>query len=360
MRIDISKTLSELNASAFSKGDTELIKTERGISHVSKRIAFCAIGIYLVIFAAILLGARLLDEPPPAETLGDITDSFFTEPLLHYQGQDYVFRSGEVENILILGVDGKRTGEEKAPMKGQADFLLLISIDRKNKCVTPIAIDRDTMTSVQVYGIFGDPAGTSVMQLCLAHAFSNNKVSGGENTKNAVSALLFGIPIQDYLSMDIDGIMLLNDAVGGIEVTLEEDFSYLDPVMTKGSTIKLLGKQAEIFVRGRMNTASGTNFFRAQRQMQYLSPLMQKLSALVQKDTQAIDSLLETLDLHLESSLSRAEMIRHAMNLSDYELMPAFVLPGHYRMGEDKAIEYWADTDSMMQLLLDTCYEKRE
>ncbi len=33
------------------------------------------------------------------------------------------------------------------------------------------------------------------------------------------------------MAMDMDGISVLNDSVGGVTVTLEDDFSSLDPAM---------------------------------------------------------------------------------------------------------------------------------
>lgn len=66
------------------------------------------------------------------------------------------------------------------------------------------------------------------------------------NTEKAVSDLFAGIPIDYYVTMDLDGISTFNDALGGVTVTLEDDFSQIDPEMVKGTTICLQGKQAEI------------------------------------------------------------------------------------------------------------------
>lgn len=334
--------------------------TRRGISHLSKKIACCAIGVYLVILAGILLSSRALDEPPKTETFGDLAGRFPARPTLQVQGETYAYRAGTVENLLVLGVDSERGREDGASFRGQADFLLLLSVDRQNKRVTPIAIDRDAMAEVQLYGVFGDPAGTEMLQLCLAHAFSGGAVTGGANTQQAVSRLLSGMPIAGYLTMNLSGIAALNDAVGGIEVTLEEDFSHLDAAMTKGTTLRLRGRQAELYVRGRMNTASGTNAYRVQRQMHYLTPLLERLAALMQEDVRAAERLLDTLDSHIESSLSRAELVRFAQRFSNYELAAPVVLPGTRRLGADRAIEFWLDADSTVQQLIDICYEKRE
>lgn len=45
--------------------------------------------------------------------------------------------------------------------------------------------------------------------------------------------------IDFYVAMNMDGISELNDLAGGVTVTLEDDFSSIDPAMTKGTTLTL-------------------------------------------------------------------------------------------------------------------------
>lgn len=66
--------------------------------------------------------------------------------------------------------------------------------------------------------------------------------------------------------MNMDGISELNDLAGGVTVTLEDDFSSIDPAMAKGTTLTLHGDQAETFVRSRMTVGDGTNASRMERQ----------------------------------------------------------------------------------------------
>lgn len=332
----------------------------RKMSHTTKLIALCAIVAYIIIFAAIFVFTPIFDEPENEDGYGDLTGRFLPKPSMSYKGQEYVFRSSDVENILVLGVDGKRGIGKEARLRGQSDFMMLLSVNKRNKLITPIIIDRDTMAAVQLYGIFGDPAGTDVMQICLAHSFSNDDVTGGQNAVQAVSALLGELPIEHYITMDIPGIVLLNDAVGGIEITLQDDFSQLDPAMRTGETLVLKGEQAELFVRGRMGLLYGTNHFRVQRQTQYLSPMINKLSALIRQDSDIVNTLLDTLDTHIESSLSRAEIIRSAHSFSGYEHTTPVILQGESRLGTDKSMEFWLDWDSTARLLIDICYEKKE
>lgn len=78
-----------------------------------------------------------------------------------------------------------------------------------------------------------------------------------------------GESIDFYVAMNMDGISELNDLAGGVTVTLEDDFSSIDPAMTKGTTLTLHGNQAETFVRSRMTVGDGTNASRMECQSVY-------------------------------------------------------------------------------------------
>ena len=84
--------------------------------------------------------------------------------------------------------------------------------------------------------------------------------------REAVEGLLLGESIDFYVAMNMDGISELNDLAGGVTVTLEDDFSSIDPAMAKGTTLTLHGDQAETFVRSRMTVGDGTNASRMERQ----------------------------------------------------------------------------------------------
>ena len=66
----------------------------------------------------------------------------------------------------------------------------------------------------------------------------------------AVSHLFYGIPIHGYCSLNMEVITLINDAVGGVTVTVPEDLKYGDAEMGKGSR-SISGEDAYTFVQYR-------------------------------------------------------------------------------------------------------------
>src|SRR5699024_3562789 len=155
------------------------------------------------------------------------------------------------------------------------------------------------LTPITILGVLGNPSGMRTAQISLSHVFGDGGAQSCELTVEAVSNLLLGEKIDFYVAMNLDGISVLNDAVGGITVTLEDDFSALDPAMTAGTTLTLVGDQAEYYVRSRMNIGIGTNEARMVRQEEYLSALSEKLGARIEEDQAFIEALYEALDPYL-------------------------------------------------------------
>lgn len=49
----------------------------------------------------------------------------------------------------------------------------------------------------------------------------------------------------------MDGIVEMNDLLGGVTVTVEDDFSQVDSSLVMGKRVTLTGQQALTFVRSR-------------------------------------------------------------------------------------------------------------
>lgn len=327
------------------------------LSRRSRRIIMGSITLYAVIFVVLLAGTFGQDEESVTPVFGDISERLGSDISLTLADEIHYYREKEITNYLLIGVDTRDEEAADHQSGGQADFLLALSVDRRNRSVTPVMIDRDTMTQVTTYGVFGNPAGTRVMQICLAQAFSGRQTDGSENTAQAVSALLGGVKINRCVTMDMDGIAALNDAVGGVTVTLQEDLTALDPAMRKGETIRLAGKQAEYFVRGRMNVADGTNASRMTRQRTYFLALRTQVAEQLKQDAEFLQTLLDALSGHLESDVNENLLLSEINAYADYEWKPVQTIAGSYSLGEDGFTEFWPDQEAVNELLLEIWFD---
>ena len=183
-----------------------------------------------------------------------------------YDGNTYNYNDG-VYNLLVLGIDhgGEYTDSGVYVSGGQADSIFILSVNNTKKTVSTVQLNRDTMTEVHKLGAFGDPVATLNAQIATAYAYGSGGKSSCDNMIRSVSGLLGGIPIDGYLAMNMEGIIPFVNAIGGVTVTLEDDFTKFDPEMEKGKTVLLDGKKAYIYLRGRGNVGDQLNTSRMER-----------------------------------------------------------------------------------------------
>lgn len=313
----------------------------------------------LIVLLLAYLGLRSLEKQAEKPTSrGDHRQRFAYDSLLELEGGSYRLRKN-LSLVLIMGIDqpkeslslGFRNG-------GQADFLRLLIVDHSKREFSQLAIDRDTMTPISILGVLGKDVGKKVAQISLSHGFGDGKEQSNAFTVAALSELLLNTPIDHYIALHMDGIVALNDSLGGVEVELVEDFSSLDPSMTAGSILSLQGKQAEIFVRGRMQVGDGSNVGRMRRQEQYVSALAKKMKAEQKKDRDFVGKLFDKMGEYLQSDMGRGQLINLSWNLSQYKSLPVRYLAGEHSLGRDGYVQFRVDKEALQETLLELCYEK--
>lgn len=329
--------------------------------HRDNRKVFFQLGA-IVIIVGLLLGGiykfgRWFETHNEPEVRGDYRSRYAQEGLLEYRGKNYRPRKN-MTTILVMGIDrvGDSPVEHGARRGGQADFLRLLIIDRENKNVSQIAIDRDTMTPITILGVLGERSGMRTAQISLSHAFGDGRDESCRLTKEAVSNFLLQTPIDFYMAMDMSGISVLNDFLGGVTVTLEDDFSEEDASMTMGKTITLHGDQAELFVRGRRNIGEKTNESRMKRQEQYLSQMMKIIVERQQQDPNFIGEMYDAVAPYMVTDISRGQMLNEAAVMREYSIAEAVHIVGSHKIGTDGFMEFWAEEDELKKLIVDLFY----
>ena len=279
--------------------------------------------------------------------------------ITYYNGTAYARRE-DLETVLLLGVD-KFEGEtpEGYLNNQQADFLLLLVMDKENETCTPIQLNRDTMTQIQILGVTGEPAGTFTGQLALAHTYGSGAEDSCENTVLAVSNLLYGMEIDHYVSLTMDGVALLNDLVGGVTVEVLDDFSGIDESLVQGETVTLQGQQALTYVRSRGGMEDSSNLHRMERQRQYLAALQQQLKAAVQQeDGFTLDALLQ-LNEYMVSDCTVNQLSDLGDSLAAYQVSDILTTPGDAQEGEE-FMEFTVDEAALQELVMEVFYEPVE
>lgn len=323
------------------------------------------LAVVLVLLAGMLLLQRWENtQDAPVSSSGEVSSVEADAPvddreITYYNGTAYARRE-DLETVLLLGVD-KFEGEtpEGYLNNQQADFLLLLVMDEANETCTPIQLNRDTMTQIRILGVTGEPAGTTTGQLALAHTYGSGEEDSCENTALAVSNLLYGMEIDHYVSLTMDGVALLNDLVGGVTVEVLDDFSGIDDSLKQGETVTLKGQQALTYIRSRGGMEDSSNLHRMERQRQYLSALQQQLKqASQQEDGFTLDALLQLND-YMVSDCTVDQLSDLGNSLAAYQVSDILTTPGDAQEGEE-FMEFTVDEAALQQLVMDVFYEPVE
>lgn len=325
------------------------------------KTVFHAVVALLAVLAVVLVlygGGRWLEkraEKPETRTQLPQAD----QETVEVDGVTYRKKS-RLTTILVMGVDHDTQDSYEYRKAGQADFLRLVVLDDADKTVQQLQIDRDTITPVTVLGVMGDRYEPVEQQICVGYGFGDGRQTSCEVTVEAVENLLGGQTVDQYLSMGLDGISTLNDLAGGITVTLEDDFSAIDPAMTKGTTLTLHGDQAETFVRTRRSIGVGTNEARMARQEQYIQKLATQLDAEVKQNQNFVLTAYDAMEPYLYTNIPRGQLANEVWAAKDYERMDTIKPEGTHEIGADGFMEFYPDAASLQQAVLQLFYEQVE
>lgn len=277
-----------------------------------------------------------------------------------YNGKRYCYNENVI-NILCMGLDRSlnETSEDNIGANGQADVLVLAALDSQTGRFSLINISRETMVDVKKYNVNGQYLGTEEMQICLSYAYGDGKETSCLNTIDSVSRLMYGTPIHAYAAIDLDSISVLNDAVGGVTLTLMEDFSRWDSAMVKGATITLDGRQAYRYVRSRDVYNLESNNLRMNRQKQYLMAFLQKALAAAKEDMNVPLALYQTASDYMVTDIGTSEVtylaslvLKHGISEGDMK-----TVPGEVTQGEVHA-EFIPDDQGLYELIIDVFYKE--
>lgn len=332
-------------------------------------IVFCVILGLILVGGCTVFALKIAGEKKLSEASLNVPDAVPSEVAVEDDGKTVVYKDKKYRyneeniNILCMGVDKSisETDEEQVGSNGQADVLILMNLDTENGTLTMVNIPRDTLVDVSKYNVNGEYTGVEKMQICLAYAYGDGKETSCANVTEAVSRLFYGMPIHSYAAIDYDAIALLNDAVGGVTVTVLEDIKSGKIYLYEGDTVTLNGKQAHAYVRHREWEQVDANLLRMERQKQYLNAFIQKALAETKADLSVPLDLYNALDGYMVTDLGASAVTYLASEVLDCGVneITSVTVPGEITAGE-KYAEYYPDETGLYELVLDVFYEEIE
>lgn len=282
------------------------------------------------------------------------------EGWVKYQDTIYAYKE-DILTFLIMGID-KNKDVEEAPggtNGGQADALFLVAMDPEEKAIKVIGINRNTMTDIDIYNEEGAYITTASAQIAVQHGFGDGMEESCERQVKAVRNLFYHLPIHGYAAVNMSAIPTINDAAGGVEVTVLEDLTGKDASLVKGATVRLTGKSAFWYVKHRNTEEFGSADKRLERQKQYLNAFIRAAKEVVKKNPAAVAELYRAVAGQMVTDVSIDEAAYLAPLLSEYRFHPEdFYMPeGKTVMGEQFE-EFYVDDKALYELILEIFYEE--
>lgn len=281
-----------------------------------------------------------------------VPDGSYVDPsIIRCNGKDYRLRDG-VETVLVLGLDRFHQDVDDSGYTNDqlADFVFLLVVDNENKTYSAVHLNRDTVVKMNILGVAGDVVGQTEKQLALSYAYGNGRQISCRNTADAVSELLLDIPVTTYLSVTMDAVAVVNDAVGGVEVEVLDDFTGIDDTLIRGQKTILKGERALTYVRSRAGMHEATNQRRMQRQEQYLEALI----AAVDSAAETNDGLFADISGQIHEQLVANCTVAHLQSL--FEKLTSYTYDNIYTLDGkqsvvDGLVEFYPSEQAVCQLV---------
>ncbi len=290
-----------------------------------------------------------------------IPAEFMNDPnIIWYKGKPYKYNDS-ITTILGMGIDQKSEQIEEysgvSGQSGQADAIFLIVLDSQRHEVELVNLSRDIMCAIKTFDFKGNYLGESMNHLGLVYCFGDGKHTSCQYVVDAVSNLLYGMPIHAYFALNMEGINKINDTIGGVTVVVPEDLTEADEDLVKGTTVTLKGKQASYFLAWRNTTISHSNNLRMERQKIYIRNFATQAMSAIKGDILLPVKLYNSLQNEMVTNISLEQMTHYAtealsLPLDEYEIT---TLKGEVREGTVYD-EMYLDEDALYEFVINTFY----
>ena len=281
-----------------------------------------------------------------------------TSKTITRNGIDY-FPKQDMTVILLMGID--ETGPVRDSLsynnEGEADMVMLAIFDEQEETCSFLVLNRDTMIKMPVLGVAGKQAGSRVAQLALSHTYGSGLEDSCKNTKRAVSDFLNGITIDYYVAMNMDAVTILNDAVGGVTVNVQDDFSMVDPAIENGP-FTLRGEQALTFVQTRWYIGDGLNLTRMERQKEYMENFLRVFTGKLKGDKDFVLSTYEVVAPYLVSDLPVNSLSSMVERYENHRMGDILTVEGENVLGSE-FYEFYPDEEKLEELILELFYDPK-
>lgn len=280
-----------------------------------------------------------------------------TSESITYKGKTYVYND-HLSNYLFMGIDTKGDMETaESGNAGQADAVFLVSVDRVTKEMQVISIPRDTMTEIEMFSVSRKSLGLMENHINLQYAQGDGKTESCELMKTAVSKLLGGIPVHGYCSVNMDGIPVMTEAAGNVQVVIPDNsLEEVNPEFTEGAEVTLTKDNVEQFVRYRNTGREQSALVRQDRQKIFIEAYMKKAQEQYAKDASFVTGLYESMKPYMVTNIGNDLFVK-LLSVAQEGKSSVHTLPGKGAQGE-YFDEYRVDEEALEEMIISIFYRE--
>ncbi|MDA1952667.1 polyisoprenyl-teichoic acid--peptidoglycan teichoic acid transferase TagU [Bacillus cereus] len=228
-------------------------------------------------------------------------------------------------SILLMGVDQEDNGT------GRSDSLMLFTLNPKTKSMKITSIPRDSYTEIVGKG--------KKDKINHAYAF------GGIDMSVKTVENFLNVPVDHYIEVNMAGFRDIVDAVGGVDVNNDLEFTSREQHFAKGN-IHLNGETALKYTRMRYEDPRG-DFGRQMRQRQVIQAVIKKGASV--SSLASYGDVLKAIEKNVKTSLTQEQMFDIQKNYKDcMENSEEIQIPGDGHKAAD-GIWYYYVPDAAKQ-----------
>lgn len=280
---------------------------------------------------------------------------------VRYDGKVYDYNE-DITTFLVMGIDKDDETVKKmeeGTKGGQADSLFLLVLNPRNRSIKIVGINRNSMTDVDIYDEYGRYQNTVVAQIATQHGFGNGMEESCNYQVKAVSNMFYQLPIHGYAAINMSAIPIINDEVGGVDVTVLEDLTKWDKKLVKGTRVHLEGETAYAYLRARDMSKFASSDERLERQKQYITGFIEAARKTAAENPNAAVELFSAISSKTVTNITADEISYLAPDITGYSFDSSslHMIEGETRKNGEFE-EFYVDEEDLYRTIIEVFYEE--
>ncbi len=276
-----------------------------------------------------------------------------------YRGKQYRYNN-RITAILFAGVDSDEplVPTARFTIAPRADSISLIVLDEYHHRMTLIALNRDTMTKIRRYTMNGRDRGLFTDHLGYAYTYGDGGAVSCNNLCEAVSELLYSVPVNEYIITSRAALPMLGKIIGPVNVTIpNNDLFDLDSAFEAGKQAIIDADNLEFFVRSRDTAKDLSNVGRMERQQAYIDAAIGQIIDLFEINPSEMWNTVETAEKSLITNITRSRYLDLVRVLKDtkYTKNDYYTPEGSQVVGAEHD-EFYPDEAALLSKVVELFY----